>query len=307
MIVPGSQSLVFIGPSTLGPFTFDPDGTGGVSGPLAADRLYWSPTSCLFLGGLTAANNFYNSSGSYAFEILGHATVVDFVDLAGNPQAVPSGLQITCTFRFSCIVTNVVNLGGGRSFLFFNSTGTGWMEIFANTSVTTNPLTGAGYDHGKLIARLVGTSVSTGNYGQYGPGTANLDGTILDDYPGQFTTLGLGSIGEFTFGNISQTYDPTYFINKGLTKPTIGYWSINLPFQSTDPSDCFTPNQCGVAVGQTNASPQVQDNHTTGKYSVQATDGGIVPNVGDVNYLFLVGGTSPDFVTQATIQMSLAQ
>ena len=295
-----ASTLAFAGGAQAG-LSFDLNGIGG-GGVINVGAFDWAPTSFLALGGQAAIRNFATggAAAGNTFDILSHAKLTAYIDGNGNAQSLPGGFgEITLVARYTETVTGILG-----NIATFSSTGAGWVEMYHSAVADSANLTGANFDNGRLIMKAIGVS------GQFG-GSANgnfavnnnplvvLDGFGNNDYgPAQQTVSGSGSQDSLKFGTTSIALDNTYFLT-ALSDFSILFSniSIGLPYGSVDPSDCFNPNMSVNAVGTINAATQCQNNHLANSaMSLQAADGGVLPNIGAVNGLF--GNTSPDFMAQ---------
>lgn len=293
--------LALAAPMTFGGVLFDPDGVG----PLPAmdlGALDWFVTSGVAVGGNAAISNFSTGSGPTTFDILTHARLTATSDQQGNPNT-PAGLnttyEITMVARFQERVTSV-----SGTTATFATTGTGptFLEIFYGVPRDSIDVSGSGFNNGDVILR--GTTVPAGITGSFtvtNSTPVRLDQFNTDDYPGQLTVTGRGDNEALPVGGI--TTDPAFFrtplATMGITFNNI---SQALPFNTVNPSDCFTQNASGVpVVGPAMAVSPPQPCapiHILGPYSANTPDafGGLVPVTGPVNGLF--GGGGPDFVFQ---------
>jgi hypothetical protein len=172
---------------------------------------------------------------------------------------------------------------------------TGFLQIFFDSTKDANPLTGYGYNDGRLILDATLVADSSGFFTAFvNQPPVNLDQQGSNDYTGQLTINGTGSQQPLPVGGITQ--DTAFFKSLledfGIKFENI---SIGLPYGSIDPSECFNTSTRVVAVG--GSVGNIGDNtHVNGKYSANACSGGLyLPNVGDINGL---GRGSPDFVAQ---------
>jgi hypothetical protein len=288
---------------------FDADGAGGLTGPLDVNSFDWSTTSFLALGGNQAIQQFATQScpvGGCTFTVLTQATLGS-VTLANGQTVTPLGMnsvggyEITMIASFTEQVTGIVPTASGTEAQFATVTSApAFVEFFFSRSVDSIPLTGSGYNDGTVILRGTLVGDATGNFTVTPGGVVPLDQTTSDaapnnDYPGQDTVTGFGSTTNLPVGGI--TSDPTFFL-QALQSLGITFLNISqaLPFQSVDPSDCFTRNSLGTPIGSIQASYACDTNHVLGPFSAQtALVNGVVPNTGPVNGLFAGG---PDFVAQ---------
>ena len=300
-----------------GPLSFDLNGSAA-GGQIVATSLDWAPTSFLALNGKNAIGAFLGGGTGSAieFDVLTHAKLTAYNDAAGDAQTLPGfGGEITVVSRFTERVTAASAANATAS---FQTTGAGWVEIYYSAVANSNALRGANFNDGTLILRADGVSLANGSFtvnttkqivlldqsgngNQYGPtdvGAPNT-GVMGSD---QLTVQGEGSQGSISFGGgaggiqLDGNFFKTSLRDFSLMFQNI---SINLPYGSVDPSDCFNPTK-RAALGTGFTTQCNATNHTDGTYAANklanSDDGGYVPVVGDVNGLFT--GPGGDFVAQ---------
>jgi hypothetical protein len=260
------------------------------------------------VGGQTAIANF--SSGACVsdptlcqFTVLTMASLGTFND--GSNQVISgtglnSDYQWTMVASFTETVTGVIDLGGGTGIATFSTVPTagGNLEIFYDTNLNADALTGSGYNDGQLILQGSAIQSASGNFQVTDASTVPLDGFGTNDYTGQGTVSGTGSNTSIGVGSL--TTDSDFFL-QALDQFGIAFQnvSIGLPYGTTDPADCFQQGSTGTAVGDTvSGTPQCANFHVNGLMSANSPDanGGYVPNIGTVNGLF--SGGAPDFIAQ---------
>lgn len=283
----------------------DLDGANAAGGVINANALDWAPTSFLALGGNAAISSF--ASGSCAtvsceFQVQTHAKLTGFrAEGASAFAGLPSALgEITMVATYTERVTAFVP--GADPFAQFRSTGAGTVEFYWSPAADAADLTGSGFDNGTLIGRLTGLDANVlGSFQVDSVGGINpLDGFVDDDYSGQSTVSGSGTQGTLEAGKGGIDLDSSFFLTSiagfALNFTNI---SIGVPYESTDPSDCFNidPARAGVAVGTTGLSSTCDSVHVDGLLSgaVQGNASGYTPSIGPINGLDL---GSPDFVAQ---------
>lgn len=313
-------AAVVAGAATGAPVVFDPNGGAGPPSAQAIKSFDWNTTSFLALNGQAAIANFLAAqaqqqtcSTACQFDILTSATL-SAINLPDNSIWAGTGLgstfEITLVARFTEQVTNVgTDLNGNPGAAFKTvTTAPGFLEVYYDTAVNSNALTGFGYNDGRLI--LSGTSIgaATGSFSvDNSQPIQALDQSGIDNYPGQQTVVGGGTNQNIAVSSLA--WDPTFFLN-GLTDFGISFANISLalPYISIDPSDCFTGAASGTAVGSTRVSPAPCANtHVLGTFAANSPDanGGIVPNTGPVNGLFASTSRGPDFVAQTDFNSPL--
>lgn len=315
-------TLATAGAAKAEPLMFDPDGSGAL-GALAISAFDWGPTSFLAKNGNLAIANFLSGSGSTSFDVYSHATLGSFTNGVGGTIAVPAGMELTMVAKFTETVTYVNippvgNVAATASFTI-DTTAPIIFEMWYGSTINANALTGSGYDDGRLILSASGIGAADGSFSVNRSGgnpiVQDMDQTTGDaipvnDYNGaggnQQTVKGSGSE-DITYLT-GLVYDPTFFLTDALNfSYQFANMSMSLPFNSVDPSDCFTLNASGVAIGGTQAAATGADtarcgnNHILGTYAAQAGQNGYTPNVGTVNGLLVTPQGvvfGPDFVAQ---------
>ncbi len=257
----------------------------------------WSPNSAIAVGGVNAAVN-------DTFQLLSQGSLTNFVNSTNNVILANGGLnsnyEITFVTSFQEKVLATSGFPGAQT---FGTTGVSsptvpnFFEIYADSNVDSNPLTGTGYNNGVLIA--TGT-IQAGGIGAFV--TAYTAGTVLDqfgsdNYPG-VTSVGPGSGGS-TFGvNVAfGSYDPTYFPNGIGTL----HWDFNtsqiLPYNQVDPSALFVAASNITGLGTAGPDPLIPANGQAGVSSVGPVNG-IDDSGNRANIIFQVDANSAPKLTQ---------
>ena len=280
---------------------------GAAGGQINASALDWFQTSFLALGGNTAINKFAMSGGTCpvpadcTFDVLTHAKLTGFTDAAsGTSGSLPAfGGEITMVARYTEKVTAFGLTAGGNPQAEFSSTGAGWIEFFYSAAQDSAALSGGGYNNGTLIGRLQGVQVGrNGGFTVFNTDGIALDGFGTDDYDGQLTVEGSGFQQSLKAGvGGPNALDPTFFLT-ALSDFTLNFQNISIdtPYGTTNPSDCFTTAQTAAAVGTSGLLSTCNFAHVDGLYSAQANPTGYTPVVGVTNGLSITG--APDFVAQ---------
>lgn len=300
---------LFIAGSAQAGLVFDLNGAAP-DGEIHVNSFEFGATSFLAMGGNKAIadalmdyaqNGFI--SGTYSFDVLSHARVIGYKDAYTNQDVGLSSTtsEITLVTRFTETITGVGFIGG-FGFATFASTGAGWVEMYYGPTKNGNDLTGFGFNDGTLILRATGAGSATGNFGLNNNSTGTLDGYGINNYisgsNNQQSVSGGGTQSSVTAGTTSMLIDSNFFktdLNDFTLK--LSNFSLDLPFGSSDPSDCFTLNQSSVAIGATNTSNCV-NSHVQGWYAAQPVllpaTGAYVPKTGAINgQLVASGALSP--------------
>lgn len=297
---------------------FDPDGTGPL-GAMTIGALDWGPTSILSQNANTAIAAFAAGACpggvgvACQFDLVTHATLVGFLNDAGqalpNPAGLNSTFEITMIAKFREQVTGVSSVGGNPIVTFATvPTVPGFLQMFYDNTPDSHALTGFGYNDGRLIlnGNTVGNASSLFTVTSTAP--VNLDQAGANDYTGQLTVTGTGSSTNIPVNSL--TTDPTFFITP-LTTFGVQFAniSIGLPFISVDPSDCFTIAPDPLVVGATAPVPTGCSNvHVNGPYAANLGElpPGYVPVTGTVNGFNAAPPTGgPDFVAQTDFNSPL--
>ena len=293
-------------------------------GEIVATSIDWGPTSFLAMNGKAAIAAFLGGGTGTAiqFDVLTHAKLSAYNDANGDLQTLPAfGGEITVVSRFTERVT-AASVGSASA--SFETVGPGWIEIYYSAASNSNALTGSNYNDGTLILQGIGVGAAdgtfevngarpislldqSGNGNQYGPtpGPTSLfvaSGGAAD----QRTVQGSGGQDPISFGTGGFTVFNTDFFKTAVADFSLIFAniSISLPFTSVDPSDCFNPLMRPALPGPYATQCLPLPNHVDGLYSVNATNGGYLPVVGNVNGLFT--GPGPDFVAQTDFNSSVS-
>lgn len=305
---------------------FDPDGAGPRPA-INVSAFDWNQTTIFGYGSTTAVQNFLlnlsdRGSRPVTFDSLVHATMSATNAPDGTPNT-PAGLgstfEITLIARFTQVVTSA-SISPARVVTTATvSSVPGFLQMFYQEGSNINPLTGHGFNDGRLILSATGVGDAIGVYADTtGSGNpVDLDQTTGDaapnnDYSGQLTRTGTGSLGNVPLTNIS--FDPTFFLGN-IQQLFMQFANISegLPFISVDPSHCFNPSAIGVPIGGTNPTDTVCDNvHVNGLFSANSAGGaGLVPNIGVVNgdftsdFIVVQGRGGPDQIFQTDFNSPL--
>jgi hypothetical protein len=265
---------------------FNPDGAPGGALNINVGSFDWGPTSFVAVGGNQAVVNFLANAAAppngdpldTTFTVLTHATLIGTLN-PSNAINEMSGLgtdyEITMAFGFTERVSNVIppSSGDPGAIARFATvpTGNAFLEIFYDSAVDSDALTGAGFNNGRLI--LSGTTVgaSTGSFTvetDLPPGA--LDQSGGNNYPGQLTVIGGGNQRNLAVNDLA--WDPLFFLQP-LAEFGIQYANISiaLPYVSVDPSVCFTTAASGVGIGNSTGGAEecFGQDHVNGLFSAQ--------------------------------------
>lgn len=283
---------------------FDPDGPGGDAAVNVA-TFDWGPTTFLALGGRSAIAGFLsggceNDPTLCQFDVLTHAAMIGTKNGSGvdtTPDGLNTDYELTMVFRFTETVTQF----NGTDLARFATVSSApmFLEIYYDSTIDNNDLTGSGFDDGDLILRGTAVGDASGLFLITDPTDVALDQTSDgNQYTGQNSVTGTGSNTTIKIGGLD--IDSNFFLST-LAGFSIQYSniSIGLPFDSANPSDCFTAAASATAVAGNGTNTGVCDTaHTNGLMSAQTVPaGGILPVIGPTN-----GSGSlidyPDFIAQ---------
>jgi hypothetical protein len=280
---------------------FDPDGAGNLSA-LEVASFDWNNTSFLADGGQTAIRNFLGR-GNSTFDLYTHAALSTLQGPGGAALATPglnSSFEITMIAGFGQRVTSVLDLNaltGGlvpESRVGFSGTPGGqlssgrsaFLEIYFG-AVNSNALSGSGFGDGTLLLRAgLVENAATGSFSiANNVAAAPLDGSGPNQWPGVSTLSGAGSQTSLVLGDLSFINPDFFKLAPGDSlKIQFSNISISLPFNSTNPSDCF------------NLPGALCSADSPGAPRLEAGDGLLIPQLGLVNGLFDSNGQ--DFIAQ---------
>ena len=301
----GLASLALGANASFASLTFDADGAGG-DAAVSVDSFDWTTTSFLAVGGTTAIENWVSSGGtcpdgSCQFNVYTHALLLG-TTLTGGTVTTPSGLnvdyQITMTLQFTEVVTGVTSIGGQAIATFDVVPSVASFQIFYDTDLNANNLTGQGFNDGTLIADSTTISNSSGGFNVLiNSAPEALDQAGADDYPGTLTVVGSGNQGAITMGDF--TLDPSFFLTD-IADFTFLFNNISqqLPYDSVDPSGCFSGTPSAVAVGSATGGSEPCDGTWSNNWTHVDPNGGLTPNIGTINGLSASDLGGPDFIAQ---------
>lgn len=331
----GVASLALSSSLAMASLTFDADGAGG-DAAVQVDAFDWGPSSFLAVDGTTAITNWNDTknkliaSGDYDFTdptgsdalvtstcgtdcqmtIYTHASLIGTV-LTDGTETTPGGLgstyEITIVTSFTETVTGTGIIGGQETATFDVVTSAGsHLEMYyddlgddSNNTFDANNLLGSGFNDGKLILSATTIEDSSGSFSVIiGQGTGDLDQAGDDNYPTIDTVIGSGDQLAITLGGF--TLDDSHFLTD-LAEFTMSFANISqqLPFISSDPSECFNQDFGGTAVGgtQTQATANCDQDFDAAMNTVD-TQGGLTPDIGTVNGLTALDNGGDDFLAQ---------
>lgn len=242
----------------------DPTGGGGANAANVIDvtGLDWLPGNAVAEGG----NNLpfvdglppnITPDGAHDFTVYAHAALSNFT-FNNVPVVAPAGSE---QFTFVTGFGELGELTGSNSaaFTFDPANPINYFEIWAG-GADANDLLGSGFNDGDLV--LTGTIIDAdGSFAVdlttvpfFFDGTANpafvgsedLDQFLGDDWSGQQSAAGTGGT-EFDLTIAILSLNPAYILNDNLVSlDAVFDTQQNLPFDQTDPSECFVDAAGGV-------------------------------------------------------------
>ncbi|MGZ8219380.1 PEP-CTERM sorting domain-containing protein [Methylomagnum sp.] len=278
-------ALCASGAATAGTL-FNPNGAGA-TGALDVGQLDWSPTSFVARNGNAAISNWVNSNGacpnnSCDFVVYTQARLAGSNDQSNNANSMPglnSSYEITMVLGLSERVTSVSTPpGSGQGLTTFDTipTSVSFLQLFRDSTVDANQLTGTGFNDGTLILTGSEVELASGSFGtNLNAQPVDLDQFSTNNYPGQLTVVGQGGTGDFGVDNLVTNAG---FFPNGLDVFGIRMANISptVPFVSVDPMAQF-----------------VTENGTF-----------YTPNIGTINGQFNNG--APDFLSQVDFNSPLS-
>ncbi len=294
----------------------------------------WQQTSFLAQNGNLAVANYATGNCNpisncqftvYVHQKLTGATRPDGSNITIN--GLNQSFEITTVWSFTETVNGLGGVPGTNNAIAFfdiDTTEDSFFNVFYDTSVDATPLSGSGFDDGKLILTSSEVQDSSGLFRITSAAFSSLDQSGDDDYDGadnstgdpvpgtsgasQLSVQGFGTQDNISFNIQDGDYDTAYFKSQfstvSLTDATFQSISIGNPFITITPSDCFTTGigNSGASVGGSavaNGGGACDTNHVDGLYSEQEaltnTDA-YLPVVGTVNGAPIGSGGDVDFV-----------
>lgn len=263
----------------------------------------WDPSAVLAANGNLAVANWLANQSSGAghggadetLTVFAHTRMVATFD-PSNAVNTPGGLnnsyEITAVIGFGERVTNVFDSDANgtpdtATFAFNAGSSTNFFEIYFDTAKNANYLTGLGFNDGQMILSSDVLSVSSGLFANLGPGGLLDQSPNGDQWAGQLSIAGIGTNSPLNIdvaGGLA--VDPTFFKNT-LTKFMLANLSLQVPFTTIDPSNCFASAANGGGIGTAGGDGDCLD----------ANDK--VPNIGTINGALPIPPGGPDFMVQS--------
>lgn len=243
--------------------SINPDGGVGVDPVLSVGGLDWAPGNALSVAKPGESITGGNASVGQQFSTYAMGQLAAFQNAAGSPMFSFNNFAYEWTFvaGFQETYTGVAGPTAAGSSSFTVNAGTSrtsgnFFEIWADTSINANSLTGSGFRDGVLIA--TGYFADLGNYA---PGTAGNGGFIAsgngtfnplgqenalveqldgspngNQYPGLMTVQGNGN----TQLDIAIDWVNSAYFVSAPTSLSLNFTSAQkLGFKQTDPAACF--------------------------------------------------------------------
>ena len=286
------------------------DGNGTLAGQQVNDvgAFDWDPAAVLLVNGNQAVANWIanevgglsHGGADESLTVLAHTRLVATFN-SSNVVNTPSGLnndyEITAVMAFGEKVGSVFSFAGTAiaGFTFDPTNAANFFEVYYDTAKNANYLSGLGFNDGDMILSSSVTA-TTGLFTSTGlsalPFDSSPDG---NQWPGTGSVDGSGSNFPITIeigGPL--TVDPD-FIKNTLTKFILSNVSLETPFQTINPSNCFS-NTANPTIGAAGGDTDCLDASDT------------VPNIGTINGGLPIGpgGGGPDFMVQTDFNNPVA-
>lgn len=269
----------------------------------------WDPAAVLLVNGNQAVANWIaneiaglpHGGPDESLTVLAHTRLVaTFTDsnVVNTPSGLNSSYEITAVMAFGETVAGVFSLPGGTNvaaFTFDPTNTTNFFEIYYDTAMNADYLSGLGFNDGQMILSSTVTA-TTGLFTTTGlsalPFDSSPDG---NQWPGVGSVDGSGSNFPITIeigGPLS--VDPA-FIKNQLTSFILANVSLESPFRTINPSNCFG-NTANPTIGTAGGDADCLDASDT------------VPDVGTINGGLPIGpgGGGPDFMVQTDFNNPVA-
>lgn len=228
--------------------SFDPDGAGGTSGPLAIQSFDFRPANAL------SHNVQELDSTSVTYTQYAQGRLGSFSDGNSNPLNVPelnNDYEITIVAQYNGVTTQPIS-----TLPLFTLTNTGvgpsMVQLWFDDSPDADALSGDGYADGTMI--FEGTvSFVTGIF-QVTGGPSLFDRVTPDNYAGQQSVVGNGSVDVV----IEPTYlDPDFF--KTDLIEVLFRSNSSTPFTDVNPSQTFDDGAVSPSLGPVNSPLDLND------------------------------------------------
>lgn len=223
---------------------FDPDGSGGGTGPLQVASIDQSPGNVLAVDAIDPATGQIRVGTT--FQVLYQARVGTLLDANNRVVAAPGTgglgeLTIVASFFETALpgsnATSAqfsTNVDQSQSFV----------QIYYDTANDSNDLAGTGFNNGTLIYQGSVSRDGTGAYSANPASIQNLDQFNTNNYPGVQTIVGAGGT---TLSATSVFADSNFFVG-GLPVLNLDFNTFNnTPFRQVDPAAAFFNGTPGVA------------------------------------------------------------
>lgn len=312
--IAGAQAAPAIINTNLGPFP----GLNTGDGIVTATNLDWAQTSFIAQGGNTAIANWIGTGGvcpggNCSFDVLTHAVLGSFQNPGGvdlNTPNLNQTYEVTMVAKFT---ETVVSVSPDLVRFALNPTPTTvefYYDVLGDaTGIKSNPLTGAGFNDGRLVLRGTAIQTSVGIFTITDTTAVTFDQSTDDgnNYGTQQTTTGIGTQQTILLGGIAQDF--AFFTNQlnnfGLNFANI---SQQTPFINVNPSSCFTQDFLGTAIASSNNTYACgpgshQPNQPYSGQGPVLDANGYIPVTGAVNGV--INPESPDFVAQTDFNSGL--
>lgn len=291
------------------------DANGGSPGQqVNVGAFDWDPAAVLLVNGNQAVANWIKNQTDImngvpgaahggpdeSLTVLAHTRLVATFNDSNVPNT-PSGLnssyEITAVMAFGEKVSDAGIFMGNpiAGFTFDPTNPANFFEIYYDTAMNADYLTGLGFNDGQLILSSSVTATN-GLFTTRGLSADDFDSSPDgDDWGGTGSVDGSGSNEPITIEiGAPLSVDPA-FIKNLLTNFILSNVSLESPFQTINPSNCFG-NTANPTIGTAGGDADCVDASDT------------VPNIGAINGGLPIGpgGGGPDFMVQTDFNNPVA-
>lgn len=286
------------------------DPRGGNNPTIDLGTLDWAPTSFVSKGGNTAILNFVTHSGPTDFTVYSQARLAATSDPFSNPNT-PLGLGTA--YEYTMVMGYVENVTAvdavaRRAEFTTDPSKASFFEIYYG-AVNSVALNGSGFRDGTLVMQGILGNSAAGEFKITNTSLVYLDGTgDGNQYGIQQTQKGFGTNEDVVWNILAQDYN---FFKTPIDTLAVANISQALPFGSVNPSDCFTKNASGAAIGDSVTDTECNNFHVNGNALSPALQplppgfGGFVPNVAPKNTTLTGADANPDFIAQTDFNSPL--
>lgn len=264
------------------PLLIDPDGAGS-DAAINVLSLDWNAGNALSVGAINPTNGQFNV-GSPLF-LYAHSSLSGFNAPGGTPIG-STGLNTNYEWTFvvgfqevitgvTPVIVNGVQVGVSLTLQTIDL-GNSFFQIYQG-AINADSLAGSGFNGDSGANLILEGKVTPGSLASFtGVGTGIFDQSGTNNYPGQQTLVGGGSLIPSIQVEVTN-FDSNYFVDGLLTGSllTLDFTSqLTVPFRSTDPSACFWNGSAYITGAGVNNTADCSATGTLG-----AINGASGPNV----------------------------